>query len=304
MIVSKRVYRNRYEWRPVQRKKILTYIKDIDRNTLLQINDDEVLVKTCSLNKYTESLCNNYFWELKIQQLLPGFELPLEYYGKGKELYLMINNIDLYFEREEVDNYESYYYQQFYYDHNAVIVYYNLNRRGISVANSSVKYNDLGLLKSMLRLGIHPDRNYVNDAYDNYDIIKILVDYINQHPDIDDVDQLLPGSDNILNLPSSDRSDILELLLPFNIVDTQNLLINIALFKDIKSLQIIIDKGTYLTSYLIMLLFFYDTKVIIDNETYFPITKTFINNKLYPDDETLDALPKKQQSYIKQLMTF
>ena len=295
---------NRYEWRPVQRKKILTYIKDIDRNTLLQIDDDEILVKTCSLNKYTESLCNNYFWELKIQQLLPGFELPLEYYDKGKELYLMINNIDLYFEREEVDNYESYYYRQFYYDENADIVYYNLNRRGISVANLSVKYNDLGLLKSMLRLGIHPDRNYINESYQNYDIIKILVDYINEHSDIDDVDQLLPGSDNILNLPNLDRSDILELLLPFNIVDTQNLLINIAIFKDIKSLQIIINKGTYLTRYLIMLLFIYDTKVIIDNKTYFPIIKTLINNKFYPNDETLDALPKKQQSYIKQLMSF
>jgi len=295
---------NRYEWRPVQRKKILTYIKDIDRNTLLQINNDEILVKTCSLNKYTESLCNNYFWELKIQQLLPGFELPLEHYDKGKELYLMINNIDLYFEREEVNNYESYYYQQSYYDENAAIVYYNLNRRGISVVNLSVKYNDLGLLKSMLRLGIHPDRNYVNDAYQNYDIIKILVDYINEHPDIDDVDQLLPGSDNILALPNLDRSDILELLLPFNIVDTQNLLINIALFKDIKSLQIIINKGTYLTPYLIKLLFIYDTTVFVDDDTYFPITKTLINNKLYPDCKTLDALPKKQKSYIKQLMLF
>jgi len=296
-------YRNRYEWRPVQRKKILTYIKDVDRNTLLQINDDEVLVKTCSLNKYTESLCDNYFWELKIQQLLPGFELPLEYYEKGKELYLMVNNIDLYFEREEVDNYESYYYQQFYYDENAAIVYYNLDRRGISVANSSVKYNDLALLKSMLRLGMYPDQNYINDAYRNYDTIKILVDYINEHPDIDDVNQLLPGSENILNLPNLDRSDILELLIPFDIVDTQNLLVNIALFKDIKSLQIIIDKGTYLTQYLIMLLFIYDTTGFVDNETYFPITKTLINNKFYPDDETLDALPKKQQSYIKQLIS-
>jgi hypothetical protein len=297
-----RANRKKYEWRPVQRKKVLTYIKDIDRNTLLQIDDDETLIKTCSLNTYTQSLCNDYFWELKIQQLLPGFELPIEYYDKGKELYLMISNIDLYFEREEIGNYKSYYYQQFYYDYNADIVYYNLDRRGISVANSSVVNNNLGLLKSMLKLGYHPDQNYINDAYDNYDIIKILVDYINEHSDIDDVDQLLPGNDNILNLPNLDRSDILELLLPFNIVDTQNLLINIALFKDVKSLQIIIDKGTYLTPYLIMLLFIYDTTVFVDNEIYFPITKTLINNKLYPDDETLDALPKNQKSYIKQLM--
>ena len=298
------IHRKRYEWRPVQRKKVLTYIKDIDRNTLLQIDDDEILIKTCALNKYTQSLYNDYFWELKIQQLLPGFELPVEFYDKGKELYLMISNIDLYFEREEIGNHESYYYQQFYYDHNADIIYYNLDRRGISVANSSIVNSNLGLLKSMLKLGYHPDQNYINDAYNNYDIIKILVDYINDHPDLDDVHQLLPGSENILALPNSDATDIIELLLPFNIFDIQNLLINITMFKDFKSLQMIINKGTYLTPYLTQLLFIYDREAFDYEEKYnlFIISKILIDNNIYPDNETLSTLPKDQRSYIEQLI--
>lgn len=93
--------RNRYEWKPVQRKIIFTYIQNIDSNTLLQIKDDDILIKTCFLNKYTQSLCNNYFWELKIRQLLPEFEFPTEYNNKGKELYLIMKNINI-FEKEQI----------------------------------------------------------------------------------------------------------------------------------------------------------------------------------------------------------
>jgi len=299
MYVNK--HRNRYEWRPVERKILFTYIKNIDTNTLLQIDDDDILIKTCLLNKYTQSLCNNYFWELKIRQLLPGFEFPIEYNNKGRELFLIISNVDLFFEREEIYNFESHYYQQYDYDDNVNIVYNDLNRDEISIANWSVKYSKPGLLKSMLKLGIHPDQNYINDAYDDYNIIKTLVDYINKNSDIDDIYASLPNSESILSLQYTELDNkqnllnILKLLLPFNIVDIKEILINIFIFEDIESLQMIIDKKIYFTQDLTNLGFIYDKKP-------FPITKTLINNKLYPDDEIFDELPKRQKSYIQQFI--
>ena len=289
-----------YEWRPVEKKILFTNIKNVDTNTLLQIKDDKILLRTCLLNKYVGSLCNNYFWELKINQLLPGFEFPTEYNNKGKELYLIINHIDDYFEREEITNFDSYYYQRFSYDDNAYMVYRGLDRREISVANWSVKHNKPGLLKSMLKLDIHPDHNYINEAHNNYDIIKTLVDYINLNTDIDDISKLLPNSEAILGLQYIELHNkqnllkLLKLLLPFKIADIEEILLNICIFKDIESLQMIIDQKIYLTQNSINSGFIFDFNP-------FPITKTLINNKLYPDDESLDELPKSQKSYIKQL---
>lgn len=286
-------YHNRYEWKPVERKILFTYIKTIDTNTLLQIEDDDILMKTCALNKYTQSLRNNYFWELKINQLLPGFEFPLEYDNKGRELYLIISNVDLFFERDEIYNFDSYYYQQWEYDENTDIVYNDLNRDEISIANWSVKYSKPGLLKSMLNLRIHPDKNYINDAYTDYNIIKTLVDYINKNHDIDDIDTLLPGSENILSLPNLGKTDILSLLLPFNIVSIEDLLTMIFILRDVNSLQMIFDKKIYLTQELINLGF-------IEDDDPFIITKILIKNGLYPDNETMKKLSKRQKSYVQK----
>lgn len=70
--------------------KIFSGDEDLDRNILLNIDDDKVLFNTCKLNKYTKVLYGNHFWESKINQLLPGFEFPLEYQNKGEKLYLII----------------------------------------------------------------------------------------------------------------------------------------------------------------------------------------------------------------------
>lgn len=285
--------RKRYEWRPVERKILFTYIKNIDTNTLLQIDNDDTLIKICSLNKYTQSLCNNYFWELKINQLLPGFEFPLEYDKKGKDLYLIISDIDHYFENEEVYNYESYYYNEYEYDENTDIVYNNLNRNEISIANWSVKYSKPGLLKSMLNLGIYPDQNYINDAFNDYNIIKTLVDYINKNPDIDDKYKLLPDIEEFLSLPNSGTPELIELLLPFYISNFEDLVERIYLFRDIESLKMIIDNKIYLTQKLINLGFIEDDDNLI-------ITKILIKNGLYPDNETMNKLSKKQKSYIQK----
>lgn len=286
-------YNNKYEWKPVQKKIIFTYIKAIDTNTLLQIEDDDILMKTCALNKYTQSLCNNYFWELKINQLLPGFEFPLEYDNKGRELYLIISNVNLFFERDEIHNFESHYYNQFDYDENVNIIYNDLNRDEISIANWSVKYSKPGLLKSMLNLRIHPDRNYINDAYNDYKIIKTLVDYINKNSDIDDIHALLPESENILSLPNLGKTDIINLLLPFNIVSTEDLLTMIFLLRDVNSLQMILDEKIYLTQELINLGF-------IEDDEPFIITKILVKNGLYPDNETMKKLSKRQKSYVQK----
>jgi hypothetical protein len=288
-------HRKKYEWRPVERKILFTYIKNIDTNTLLQIDDDDILMKTCALNKYTQSLCNNYFWELKINQLLPGFEFPLEYDNKGKDLYLIISDIGNYFEIEETRNVDSYYY---YYNsaHHDDDYSDDLDRRDISVANWSVKYSKPGLLKSMLKLGAYPDPNYINEAYDDYDIIKTLVDYINETSDIDDIHRLLPTKENILILPNFKGTNIIRLLLPFNIVDIKDLLIMIYLFRDMESLQMIIDEKIYLTQELANLGF-------IEDEYPFIITKKLIDNEFYPDDETMNKLPKDQKSFIKKFIS-
>lgn len=294
MITNK--HRKKYEWRPIERKILLTYIKNIDTNTLLQIDNDDILMKTCALNKYTQSLCNNYFWELKIDQLLPGFEFPMEYDNRGKDLYLMISDIENYFEREEINNFESYYYQQYEVEDSLIITYNDLERRDISVANWSVKHSKPGLLRSILELGAYPDQNYINEAYDDYDIIKTLVDYIDKNPDIDDIYKLLPIRENILILPNFKRTNIIKLLLPFNIVDIKELLMMIYLFRDMKSLQMIIDEKIYLTQELANLGF-------IDDQYPFIITKKLIDNEFYPDEETMNKLPKKQKSYIKKLIS-
>ncbi len=280
-----RKHHNRYEWRPVERKILLTYKKDVDRNILLQINDDDILIKTCILNKYTQFLCDNYFWESKIQQLLPGFKFPIEYDNKGRELYLIISNIDLFFERDENYNFESRYYQQCDYDYNANFICNNSDRDEISIANWSVKYRKPGLLNSMLDLGIHPDQNYINDAYNDYNIIKTS--------DIEDIYSLLPETDYILSLPNTGTPEILELLLPFDIIDIEGLLTVIFLLRDIESLQMIIDKEIYLTQDLINLGF-------IEDDNFLFITKVLIKNRLYPDDKTMGKLPKRQKSYIQK----
>lgn len=286
---------NKYEWKPVERKKLFTNSENVDTNTLLQIDDYDILLSTCLLNKYTQSLCNNYFWECKIRQLLPGFEFPIEYNNKGRKLYLIISNIDTIFERKELTNFESRYYQQWSYDNNLDISYYDLNCNEISITNWSIKNNKPGLLKTMLRLGFHPDHNYINEAYNNYDIIKTLVDYINKNPDIENVYALLPNGDSVLSLPNIDAPGILELLLPFNIIDIKELLINIFILADTKSLQMIINKEKYFTEEFIELGYIYDRKD-------YPITKILIDNNLFPTSEILNELPKEQKSYIQKYM--
>lgn len=295
-MITNKYRKKRYEWRPVERKILLTYIKNIDTNTLLQIDDDDILMKTCALNKYTQSLCNNYFWELKIDQLLPGFEFPMEYDNRGKDLYLMISDIENYFERSEINNFESYYYQQYEVEDNLDIIYNDLDRRDISVANWSVKHSRSGLLKSMLKLGAYPDPNYIDEAYADYDIMKTLVDYIYKNPDIDDIYKLLPKKENILILPNFRATNIIRLLLPFNIVDIKDLLLMIYLFRDMESLQMIIDEKIYLTQELANLGF-------IEDEYPFFITIKLLDNGFYPDDETMNKLPKKQKSYIKKFIS-
>ena len=304
--------RNRYEWKLVERKILLTYIKDIDTNVLLQINDDTTLTAVSLLNKYTQSICNNHFWELKIRQSLPGFEFPTEYDNKGRELYLIITNIDLFFERKEVYNLESYYYDRFMFDASSNRIYDDLNRDEISIANWSVEYSKPGLLKSMLKLGAHPDKNYINNAYDDYNIIKTLVDYINsdnvlslpnkderilslfnKNSDIDDIYALFPNSDSILSLPNGDEANIINLLLPFNIINIEDLLYNIFSFGAAKSLQMIIDKKIHLSQTIINLGF-------IEDDDFFTITDVLLKNKLYPDNDTMNKLAKPQKCHIRE----
>jgi hypothetical protein len=287
--------RNRYEWKPVQRKIIFTYIQNIDSNTLLQIKDDDILIKTCFLNKYTQSLCNNYFWELKIRQLLPEFEFPMEYNNKGKELYLIMKNINI-FEKEQIYKFDSYYYQMFYHDDDGRVIYYDLTRQNVSIANWSVMHRKSGLLKSMLDLGIHPDKNYIDDSYNDYDIIRTLVDYINNNDfDIEQQHKLLPNSDNVLSLPNTGTPEIIELLLPFNIVNIHDLLEMIFLLIDFESLKMIMDNKIYLSQQTINLGF-------IEDDVPFITTKILIDNKMYPDTETIYKLPKMQQIYMEKLM--
>jgi len=296
-------HRKKYEWKPVQIKKILTYIKNVDINTLLQIKDDDVFMNMCLLNKYTLSLMDNYFWELKIKQYLPEFKLPKEYSKRGIEIFLIIKNISI-FEKKETDNFGSRYYGQHLYHYNNYDNYYSDYTSGkydleISVANWCVKNNNPILLKTLLELNIYPDNNYINDEYNNDDIIKILVNYINNNPNIDinNIHQLLPEASSILALPATGSPDLIELLLPFNIVNVQDLIEMILVIGDVESLKMLMKNNISLTQEHINMGFFEEQH----NEHDYPVTKMLIENSYYPDEITFDSLYYKQKQLIENL---
>lgn len=123
--------RNRYEYRQLQRPKLFTGNKDLDRNILLHIDDDKILFNTCKLNKYAESVCDDYFWGIKINELLPGLQFPAEYKNNGEELYYIIKNN-----------------KYFIYDKGRAVRYYD------NIADWSIVTNHPDLLKSLLKINI------------------------------------------------------------------------------------------------------------------------------------------------------
>ena len=67
-------------------RKFLVDIKEIDEGILMYL-DDNSLFKTCQVNKYTEDLSNELFWNMRIKQKYGGVDLS-EY--KGTKKYIEI----------------------------------------------------------------------------------------------------------------------------------------------------------------------------------------------------------------------
>ncbi len=62
---------------------IVTGVPDVDREILLRL-DDKLLFSTCRINKYTATLCNENFWNLRIQYI---YNSDLSEYKKPNETY-------------------------------------------------------------------------------------------------------------------------------------------------------------------------------------------------------------------------
>lgn len=65
--------------------RAFTGICDIDRYIFLQLDEISVRAVGC-VNKYTNSICNDTFWKLKIHDLYPEFPMK-DYSGSIRELY-------------------------------------------------------------------------------------------------------------------------------------------------------------------------------------------------------------------------
>ena len=118
-------------------KILFTKNRDIDIEILLNLND-ELLTIVCQTNKYSNRLCNNDFWKLKINNLYPGFPIPNRFINQGKKLYFIIKQLN-------IDLILYWAIEYGYIDILEWIKKYNVSfDRAINIA---IKYNQLNVLK-------------------------------------------------------------------------------------------------------------------------------------------------------------
>jgi hypothetical protein len=263
-------------------KFIFTRVKDVDIITLLNIEDDDLLFKVCNLNKYSQTLCDDNFWTLKIQQVLPGFKLHDNYKGSGQKLYLMIQNIYDYFDKDdERKEYEEYdynddnYNDDNYNDDNYNDNNYNDNNYNVQISNWATEYNDVGLLNSMLELYYYPEEIYINHAVERgyTNILSLLIDK--------DAD-ISPDLDSIINAFQNKYYDTIYLLLINNIIAIDDIIYDITIYKNITGLKWLIENFKLTQDQI--------DKLFIEDNDQLRLSKLLLKYKLYPSSSAFNTI--------------
>lgn len=149
----------------------MTFNRDVD-TIILSYIDDETLFNTVTLNTYFNDICNdNYLWKLKIDRLYPGLPIPIEYYDKKKDVYILCKDPP-----HSIANFAA---ENGYVE----VVLYFINNYKIHPSQEYVglatKNGHINVMEILLQLNIRPLQDYVNDVASNgdLDMLKLLERY-------------------------------------------------------------------------------------------------------------------------------
>lgn len=262
--------RNKYQYRPVQRRKLFTGNQDADRNILFNISDDEILYDTCKLNKYAKSLCDDNFWSIKINQLLPGLEFPAEFKNKGQLLHNTIRR-GAYFVKE--DEYVL-----------------NIN----NIADWALLNGYFDLMISLFKINLYPKEYewHVLAVGGYYEPIKRFVDYVTAN---NKFEKLLVFRRSFPQIILKNYNDILKLLLPYNILRLEEIYDIIFREKNANALNLILDYMELTQEQV--------NDAFIDDDSFrFRFSETLINKDYYPDNEILKELSEKQKIALQKFL--
>lgn len=153
---------------------LFTNNADVDRIILFNIKNIDVLISACNVNKYSCSLCNDTFWNNKINEMIPSFAYPGEFKNKGKFLYYKFYEL----------------ITKALFNHSLKMTHQStppkFNRAEVlhtAIADWATKNNYVELLKSMLKLNIMPLRAAFTLSVERgyTDILDALILHIRQH---------------------------------------------------------------------------------------------------------------------------